>query len=74
MDFRLSRCPASAGSRDLPGRAARKATGGQSVPSVVNWIVERASYSVLPILSDGTEGPRLEFRPLFEQFDAETAP
>jgi hypothetical protein len=34
----------------------------------------KASYSVTPVLSDGTKGPVLELRPLFAQFDAETAP
>jgi hypothetical protein len=36
--------------------------------------VDRANYSVLPVMSDGTEGPRLELRPLFEQFHAESGP
>jgi len=62
----------STGTHRPPGARGEKGDRGQSVPSVVNWIVERASYSVIPILSGGAEGPRLELRPLFEQFNAET--
>jgi hypothetical protein len=62
------------GPRGERGEKGDRGPPGQSAPFVASWIVERASYSVLPILSDGAEGPRLELRPLFEQFDAETAP
>jgi hypothetical protein len=69
--------PGKRGQQGPPGARGEKGDRGppgQSAPSIVNWIVERASYSVVPILSDGTEGPRLELRPLFEQFNAETGP
>ena len=62
------------GPRGERGEKGDRGPPGQSAPFVASWMVERASYSVVPILSDGTEGPRLELRPLFEQFDAETAP
>ena len=69
--------PGKRGQQGPPGARGEKGERGppgQSAPFIVSWIVERASYSVVPILSDGTEGPRLELRPLFEQFNAETAP
>ena len=62
------------GKRGHEGARGEKGDRGPPAPSIVSWIVDKASYSVVPILSDGTEGPRLELRPLFEQFDAETAP
>ena len=33
---------------------------------------ERARYLATPVMSDGSEGPRLELRGLFEQFVLET--
>jgi hypothetical protein len=62
------------GPRGERGEKGDRGPPGQSAPLIVSWIVEKASYSVLPVLSDGTEGPRLELRPLFEQFHTETGP
>jgi hypothetical protein len=67
--------PGKRGQQGPPGQRGEKGERGppgQSAPFVVSWIVERASYTVVPILSDGTEGPRLELRSLFEQFFEET--
>jgi hypothetical protein len=63
-----------AGPRAERGEKGERGPPGQSAPLIVSWVVERTSYSVVPILFDGTEGPRLELRPLFEQFHAETGP
>jgi hypothetical protein len=60
------------GERGEHGEKGGRGPPGQSAPFIVSWIVERASYSAIPILSDGKEGPRLELRSLFEQFFAET--
>ena len=74
-DWQAVTLPGKRGHQGPPGERGEKGERGppgQSVPFIVNWVVERASYSVVPILSDGTEGPRLELRPLFEQFHAES--
>jgi hypothetical protein len=62
------------GARGERGEKGDRGPPGPPASSVIRWVVDRASYSVVPIMSDGAEGPRLELRPLFEQFDAETAP
>jgi hypothetical protein len=56
------------------GERGERGPAGQPAPSIVGWIVDKATYSVTPKMSDGTKGPRLELRPLFEQFNDETNP
>ena len=68
---------ASRGSRGDRGRKGERGlTGprgerGAAAPSIQSWEVDRASYAATPILSDGTKGPPLELRALFEQFVSE---
>jgi hypothetical protein len=38
----------------------------------VVWQIDRPNYQAIPAMSDGTEGPPLELRGLFVQFDDET--
>jgi hypothetical protein len=47
-----------AGERGAPGRDAARITG---------WIVDRAAFTVAPRFSDGTTGPLLELRALFDE-------
>ena len=35
---------------------------------LVRWTLDRATYTATPVLSDGSWGPPLELRALFEQF------
>jgi hypothetical protein len=58
----------------LHGEKGDRGPPGQAAASIVRWDIDKANYAVTPILSDGTKGPRLELRPLFEQFDTETRP
>jgi hypothetical protein len=53
------------------GERGERGPPGQAAPTIVGWSVDKASYTVTPVMSDGTKGPRLEFRPLFEQYDNE---
>jgi hypothetical protein len=46
---------------------------GQAGREVTAWEINRKDYSLVPTLSDGTKGPALSLRALFEQFQAETA-
>jgi hypothetical protein len=45
---------------------------GEPGVSLRGWKLDQESYTAVPILSDGREGPLLQLRPLFEQFFAET--
>jgi len=36
--------------------------------TISEWKIDRARYVATPVMSDGSEGPRLELRGLFEQF------
>jgi hypothetical protein len=47
---------------------------GEPAPTITGWRVDRASYTAVPLLSDGSEGAPLELRGLFEQFLDEVAP
>ena len=40
--------------------------------TIRDWKIDRARYVATPIMSDGSEGPPLELRGLFEQFLHET--
>ena len=46
---------------------------GEPAPTITGWRVDRASYTVVPVLSNGIEGTPLELRGLFEQFFNEVA-
>ena len=73
-DWQVVTLPGKRGHQGPRGERGDKRDRGPPAPSIVSWIVDKASYSVTPVLSDGTKGPVLELRPLFAQFDAETAP
>jgi hypothetical protein len=36
--------------------------------AIVGWKIDRAAYTAVPIMSDGSSGPPLNLRGLFEQF------
>jgi hypothetical protein len=65
---------ASAGKSGIkgpPGEPGVRGLPGVSAPVIVGWTVDRAAYTVRPILSDKSEAPPLELRGLFEQFHDE---
>jgi hypothetical protein len=47
---------------------------GDPAPRISGWRVNPENFSIQPILSDGSFAPALELRPLFQQFNDETAP
>jgi hypothetical protein len=53
------------GDRGPAGVAGRP---GKDAGTVVRWDIDRAAYTVTPIMSDGTSGPPLNLRGLFQQF------
>ena len=50
----------------LPGRREK------TPRAIVGWAMDRAAYTVTPVMSDGSSGPPLNLRGLFEQFVHET--
>jgi hypothetical protein len=56
------------------GRGPKGDTGpvGAAAPKIKTWNIDRARYLATPVMADGSEGPTLELRSLFEQFQTET--
>ena len=50
------------GERGFPGPK------GDAGATIRSWNIDPARYVAVPIMSDGSEGPPLELRGLFEQF------
>jgi hypothetical protein len=65
---------ASQGKRGAAGADGRDGKNGKDAPKITSWLINRESYSVIPIMSDGSRGPPLELRELFQRFNDETAP
>jgi len=57
-----------AGARGERGERGPKGDPGLSGVTICDWKIDRARYVAIPIMSDGSEGPPLELRGLFEQF------
>jgi hypothetical protein len=57
------------GARGLAGERGPKGEPGATIAA---WRVDAHKYAVVPVLSDGTEGPPLELRDVFKQFVLET--
>jgi hypothetical protein len=75
-DWHLLASRGSRGNRGLNGE--RGFTGlrgerGQAAPTIETWEVDRARYVATPVMSDGSKGPPLELRGLFEQFVREAS-
>lgn len=66
---------ASQGERGVAGEKGERGERGprgESSATIRDWKIDRAHYVATPIMSDGSEGPPLELRGLFEQFLHET--
>jgi hypothetical protein len=59
------------GKRGPPGPPGDR--GGKPWPAIVGWHIDTKAYAARAVMSDGSEGAVLELRPLFEQYQAETA-
>jgi hypothetical protein len=64
--------PGEKGSLGPRGAQGAKGESGDPGPHIVGWHVDRPNYQAIPVMSDGTEGPSLALRGLFEQYDKET--
>jgi len=54
------------------GQRGARGPRGEAAPTIINWTIDHARYRAIPTMSDGTGGPALELRVLFEQFLIET--
>ena len=52
------------------GIAGERGAPGRDAPRIVGWVVDRGAFTVAPKLSDGSTGPVLELRALFEDDEA----
>jgi hypothetical protein len=60
-----------AGEKGERGSPGPKGDAGARGTTIRDWKIDRARYAATPIMSDGSEGPPLELRGLFEQFFSE---
>jgi len=61
-----------AGQNGERGERGAKGDPGLSGATICGWTIDRARYFATPLMSDGSEGPPLELRELFEQFLSDT--
>ena len=62
----------AAGEKGERGPPGPRGDPGLSGATICDWKIDRARYVATPVMSDGSEGPPLELRGLFEQFLLET--
>jgi hypothetical protein len=41
---------------------------GRDAARIIDWQIDRKAYTAAPLMSDGSTGPALELRGLFEKF------
>jgi hypothetical protein len=57
-----------AGQRGLPGLKGDKGDAGRDL---VGWEIDKRNYAVIPVMNDGSKGPPISLRGLFDQFHSE---
>jgi hypothetical protein len=57
-----------AGEKGERGPKGDPGPAGAPAPRIKAWKIDREHFSAVPIMSDGSFGPALELRPLFQQF------
>ena len=67
-DWQLMSAPGKRGQQGLRGE---RAPPGVAAPIINSWRIDPERYRATPLMSDGSEGPALELRPLFEQYHTE---
>jgi hypothetical protein len=68
-DWQLMSAP---GKRGQQGPRGERGERGPSSTIIDSWRIDRERYRATPLMSDGSEGPALELRPLFEQYHTES--
>jgi hypothetical protein len=73
-EWQLLASRGSRGDRGLKGEhglTGPRGGHGQAAAGIQSWQIDRAHYAATPMMSDGSAGPTLELRGLFEQFVSE---
>ena len=71
-DWQIVSTRGARGERGERGLKGEQGPAGPAAPTIVGWQIDRATFTATPIMSDGGEGPPLELRGLFEQYQSET--
>jgi hypothetical protein len=71
--WRLLAPRGKAGERGGSGPRGLKGDRGPTGAKIHSWQLDRERYRVSPLMEDGTVGPMLELRGLFEQYQIETS-
>jgi hypothetical protein len=61
-----------AGEKGTKGDKGDPGQVGARAPIITAWRLDRGKYTAVPIMSDGKDGPPLELRGMFKQFQEET--
>jgi hypothetical protein len=67
-------CPGpdwKAGPSGRKGEPGPRGPRGETGPVIAAWDIDRKRFTASPVLTDGSKGPPLNLRELFEQFQAE---
>jgi hypothetical protein len=70
-DWQLIASAGRAGKPGPKGERGERGLPGQAGLTIRSWQIDSEGYKATPLMSDGREGPTLELRPLFAQYDAE---
>jgi hypothetical protein len=65
--------PGRKGETGASGPRGEKGEKGEPGPMIVSWMVDRERYRAIPFCADGSSGPELNLRGLFEQYHSETS-
>lgn len=68
-DWQLIAGPGKRGDKGQPGEKGQR---GEAGASIARWQLDTKAYSAVPVMTDGSKGPAIEMRDLFEQFLIET--
>jgi hypothetical protein len=60
------------GKRGLPGPQGEPGRHGRDAAAIKSWQIDHTNYVVTPLMNDGTAGPPLYLRELFQRFLDET--
>jgi hypothetical protein len=55
------------------GEPGPRGERGPPAPTILGWQVDPERFRARPLMSDGSEGPALELRPVFEQYHTESS-
>jgi hypothetical protein len=60
------------GERGPQGERGAKGEPGRDAAKIAGWKIDTENYLAHPVMSDGTRGAALDFKPLLTQFQADT--